>query len=265
MSIALIISSYNRTETLQLVLDSVSTQNCMPDEVLVADDGGADATRQLVEAYAKNAPTEIRHIWQPDDGFRLARIRNLGIANSKSEYLVFIDEDIVLHPDFIAGHYNNRKRNQFIQGSRVLLSEKLTGEVVKTGRKHFSFFEAGITNRFNAVSNKFLSAIFSSKVTHFDSIRGANFSAWRQDLIDVNGYNEDFEGWGKEDSELVARFYNKGLERLNLKFAAVGYHMYHAESNKKEYSEVLARNEALYAKSRDGGLVFCENGLSQHL
>jgi len=265
MSIALIISSYNRTETLQIVLESVSLQKHMPDEVLVVDDGGKDATRQLVEAYAKNAPTEVRHIWQPDEGFRLARIRNLGIANSKCDYLIFIDEDIVLHPEFVAGHNANKKTNQFIQGSRVLLSDKLTQDVVKSKRKDFSFFEGGMTNRLNAISNKTLSSIFSTEVNHFKSIRGCNFSAWRQDLIDVNGYNEDFEGWGKEDSELVARFFNKGLKRLNLKFAAVGYHLYHAESNKKEYSEALARNEAMYAKSRDEGVIVCENGLAQHM
>lgn len=265
MSVSLIISTYNRPDALRVVLDSIVVQKHMPDEVLIVDDGSKDETRVLIETFAKNAPTKVRHVWQPDDGFRISRIRNLGIANSSCDYLIFIDGDIIMHPDFVEGHMANAKANQFIQGSRVLLSDDLTQRSIENRRKSFSFFEKGITNRLNAISSKLLSSIFSPKVTHLKSIRGCNFSAWRQDLIDVNGYNEDFEGWGKEDSELVARLLNKGLKRLNLKFGAVGYHLHHAESNKKAYSDVLARNEAMYAKSRDGGSVYCDNGLAQHL
>jgi glycosyltransferase involved in cell wall biosynthesis len=265
MSVSLIISTYNRPDALQVVLDSVVVQERMPDEVLIVDDGSKDDTRILIEQFIQTAPTKVRHIWQPDDGFRISRIRNLGIAASNYDYLIFIDGDIIMHPAFVKGHVDNARANQFIQGSRVLLSDKLTRSSIMNRRKTFSFYESGITNRFNAISNKLLSSLFSPKVSHLKSIRGCNFSAWRQDLIDVNGYNEDFEGWGKEDSELVARLFNKGLKRVNLKFAAVGYHLHHAESNKKAYSEVLARNEAMYAKSRDEGLVFCKNGLDQHL
>ena len=265
MSVALIISTYNRPDALQVVLESVAQQTHMPDEVLIVDDGSKDETRILIEAFIKDAPTEVRHVWQEDDGFRISRIRNLGIANSKSDYLIFIDGDIIMHPEFVAGHVGSKKANQFIQGSRVVLSDELTEAAIEKRRKNFSFFEGGMTNRLNAISNKALSSIFSSKVTHLKSIRGCNFSAWRKDLVDVNGYNEDFEGWGKEDSELVARLLNKGLTRLNLKFGAVGYHLHHAESNKKAYSDVLARNEAMYGKSRDEGAVYCDNGLAQHL
>lgn len=265
MSVSLIITTYNRPDALQLVLDTIAVQTHMPTEVLIADDGSRDETRNLIEAYAKSAPTEVRHVWQPDDGFRISRIRNLGIADSKCDYIIFIDGDIVMHPQFVEGHMRSKKPNQFIQGSRVLLSDELTSKAIESRKKDFSLMESGITNRLNAISSKPLSSIFSTKVSHLKSIRGCNFSAWRQDLIDVNGYNEDFEGWGKEDSELVARLFNKGLKRLNLKFAAVGYHLHHAQSNKKAYSEVLARNEAMYAKSRDEGVVVCDNGLRQHL
>ncbi len=265
MSVSLIISTYNRPDALQVVLESLTLQTHMPDEALIVDDGSKDETRILVERFIENAPTEVRHVWQEDNGFRISRIRNLGIANSKSDYLIFIDGDIIMHPEFVAGHMASKKTNQFIQGSRVLLSDSLTQSAIENRRKSFSLFEEGMTNRLNAISNRALSSVFSSKVTHLKSIRGCNFSAWRQDLIDVNGYNEDFEGWGKEDSELVARLLNRGLTRLNLKFGAVGYHLHHAESNKKAYSDVLARNEAMYAKSRDEGAVYCENGLAQHL
>lgn len=57
-------------------------------------------------------------------------------------------------------------------------------------------------------------------------------SFWRQDLLDVNGYEEDFKTWGREDSELAARLIKKGIALRKLRLAGIQYHLDHNEQDK---------------------------------
>src|SRR5687767_9054063 len=104
MKTSLIITTYNWKEALDLTLRSVARQVEMPDEVLVADDGSRPDTGELIRAWAQRLPVPVRHIWQEDLGFRLARSRNRAIAAATGEYIVIVDGDMALHSHFIADH-----------------------------------------------------------------------------------------------------------------------------------------------------------------
>lgn len=259
MKVTLIITTYNWKEALELVLTSVKSQTVMPDEVIVADDGSRDDTKELVSEFSQDYPTKLLHSWQEDKGFRAAKSRNNAILKSTTDYIVMIDGDIMLHPNFIKNHIDAAQEGYFVQGGRVSLTKE------HTAKQFYAFklpnvFSSGVKNRKNTIENTLLSKLFTRKWNSDKSTRTCNFAAWKSDLIKVNGFNEAFEGWGREDSELVIRLLNFGLNRRYLKFAAVGYHLYHQENERAS----LAANDLLLEKTVSEALVRCEQGLDKY-
>lgn len=260
MKVSLIITTYNWKKALEMVLKSVIQQNVLPNEVIVADDGSSDGTKEMLVELSKNFPVPLIHSWQEDIGFRAAKSRNKAIANSSYDYIVMIDGDIVLHPSFIEGHIDVAKKGVFVQGGRVMLDRNLSQSLLTNGTLP-SFFSIGLKNRKNTISNKYLSKFFSRTWNSDRSTRTCNFAVWREDLIKVNAFNEDFEGWGREDSEMVIRLLNNGLDRIYLKFQAVGYHIYHKESNRG----MLEKNDLIYKNTIEKRSQHCVNGLDKYL
>jgi len=261
MKTALIITTYNWPQALKLVLESVKLQTILPNEVIIADDGSKVATKKVIEEFSKNAPFEVKHIWQEDKGFRAAEIRNKAIAAAKSEYIIGIDGDMILHPCFIKDHTDNAKKNRYVQGGRVLLTKDKTKEVFLTNQIRFSLFESGLNNRKNALHSKLLKNIFSSIKNTLKGIKTCNFSIYKEDLIKINGFDNQFIGWGREDSEMVARFLNSGGEKYILKFNAIAYHLYHLEKER----DLLAKNEKRLKETIDKNKVWCEDGIDKFL
>lgn len=236
MTTSLIISTYNWPEALKLVAQSAMDQSLLPGEILIADDGSGPDTRRVVEELRSNAPVPVRHIWHEDKGFRLSEIRNRAIAAAAGEYLIQVDGDTILHRDFIKNHVNLAKKDTFLSGSRVLLGELLSENILKTQKAHISPFTKGLTNRFNALPLPMLAFRCAKKepvAKLIFKVRGCNMSFWKADLIEVNGYNEDIIGWGREDSEIALRLLKKGLSLRKIKNAGIQYHLYHTEAGKK--------------------------------
>lgn len=261
MKVSLIVTTYNWKEALRVVLESVKQQSVLPNEVIVADDGSKSDTRDAIEALQKNFPVPLIHSWQEDKGFRAARSRNKAITKSTGDYVVFIDGDIVLHPDFIKGHIEAAKIGFFVQGGRVQLNSALSQSFIGKAKIELPhFFSSGIRNRKNTISNSLLSLLFSRIWNSESSTRSCNFSLWKKDLVLVNGFNEAFNGWGREDSELVIRLLNSGVQRIYLKFAALGYHLYHEENARSRLNE----NDLILDATINNKLTCCELGLNQH-
>lgn len=260
LTASLIITTYNRPDALELVLLSIINQSVLPDEVIIADDGSTNATRDLVESYSKTFPTLIHHVWQEDLGFRAASIRNKAMALAKHDYIIFIDGDLILHRDFVKDHKLNARTGYFIQGSRVLLKEHLTKGVLASRRVHFSFFSNGIVNRKNTIHSRLLSRITSYTNVNIYNVRSVNLSFWKKDAEKINGFNEDFIGWGREDSEFALRMQNIGLKRLHLKFLATGYHLYHPESSR----EMLLQNQKILDDAMQNKSIICVNGIIKY-
>ena len=258
---SLIITTYNRKEALELSILSALRQTCTPDEMIIADDGSGEDTRRLIERMASGSPVPILHVWQEDKGFRLARIRNKAIIKATGEYIIFIDGDIILHQAFIADHKAAARPHFFSQGSRVLLTLAKTGLVLKEKQIDFVLFESGLQNRKNTIRSGMLSRLASSQTTNLKGVRTCNFAFWRTDGVAVNGFNEDFEGWGREDSEFVVRLMNAGVRRQNIKFKALAYHLFHKEHPRGS----LERNDKVLAEAVKNRSTWCLKGLDSHL
>jgi glycosyltransferase involved in cell wall biosynthesis len=252
MTCSLIITTYNWKEALELVLNSALGQSELPDEIIIADDGSREDTKKLIEKMAKDSVVPIIHSWQEDDGFQASKSRNKAIIKSKGDYIVLIDGDMILHKDFIADHKKNAKIGFFIQGGRVLLQEYNTS--------NFNFFDSGIKNRKNSIHSDLLSKIFSVNKDTLKGIKTCNMSFFKDDSIKINGFNEDFVGWGREDSEFVSRLFNNGIHRQTIKFNCIAYHIWHNENSRKN----LEKNDKILQKTIDEKLVWCKNGIDKN-
>jgi glycosyltransferase involved in cell wall biosynthesis len=246
---------------LELVLISALRQSILPNEIIVADDGSRPDTGELVRAYARLSPVPIIHCWQEDTGFRLAAVRNLAIAKAQFEYIIMVDGDMILHTHFIKSHQKHAAPNRFLQGSRVLMMKDLTEKALNEKLIDFEFLGKGLKSRFNALYLPRLSWLISRKVDDLTRTRGCNQSFWLSDLKEVNGFNEDFVGWGREDTEFMVRMLNSGKHCFKMKLEGFGYHLYHPESSKA----MLPANQKILDDAIANRTKKCINGLNKHL
>ena len=260
MRTSLVIATYNWPKALELVLLSILKQSVLPNEILIADDGSTKETRQIIKSYSSKFKSGINHIWQKNEGFQKTSILNKSIAKANGEYIIQIDGDIIIHTHFIRDHIKMAKEGFFIHGSRTFLNEKTTQNSIANSMINFSIFSSGITNRFNSLHSLLLSKILSNTNKKLKGTRGCNFSFWRQDFIKVNGYNEDMNGWGKEDTELSVRLMNSGLQKLKLKCLAVCYHLHHKISSK----EGLNINNSILTLIINEKREVCINGINKY-
>ncbi|MCR8708309.1 glycosyltransferase family 2 protein [Campylobacter sp. RM5063] len=248
---ALIITTYNQKERLALVLDSVKNLEPLPDEVLIADDGSREDTAKLIQAYQKDFPCELEHIWQEDEGFRAAASRNKAIRASNSEYIVLIDGDMILEKNFISDHLKFASLKTILQGSRTILNENESKELLSKNDFSLTFNKKGFKNQRNIFLAKCiykfskLTKKFFKKSQLVKGSKTCNMSFYKSDFEAIEGFNEKFIGWGREDSEFVARFlFNEGVFK-RLKFNALAYHIYHEENSKN----MLEINHQIYLET----------------
>ncbi|GLI32634.1 glycosyltransferase family 2 protein [Desulforhabdus amnigena] len=261
MKVSLIITTYNWVEALRLSILSAFRQTEHPWEIIIADDGSGAETSEAVRDLAGRAPMPLLHVWQSDRGFRAAKIRNKAISEAKGEYVILIDGDMILHEDFVKDHMIMAKPGHFSQGSRVLLTREKTAEVLRTEQFDFSPFEPGLLNRKNALRSQLFSKWFSRDKRELRGIRTCNFSFWRSDALAVNGFNEDFEGWGREDSEFAARLLNYGIRKQNIRFSALAYHLFHAHRS----LSALSANQRILDETVRKKISRCTNGMDKYL
>ena len=267
LTTSLIITTYNRPDALKLVLDSVLLQIELPDEVIIADDGSRQETIDLVKEYQQKFPIPLIHSWQEDFGFRAARSRNLAISCASMDYIIMIDGDIILDKYFVTDHKKVAKRNILVQGGRSLLTSKKSSELLICEPKELllKWYSKGLDKRIEKRLQSiripfFRNLIFKFQKSHWHKgIRTANIACFRDDIIKINGFNNDFVGWGREDSEFAERFFNAGGKRANLKFGGLGYHLWHKEAER----DALPENDLLLHKAIKEKLSWCNNGLDK--
>ncbi|MCU4176724.1 glycosyltransferase family 2 protein [Carboxylicivirga sp. N1Y90] len=236
-TISLIISTYNRPDTLDLVLKSVLKQSVMPKEVIIADDGSGNETKVLIDSYKDRFTIPLIHSWIEDKGFRLAKSRNEGIKKASGDFVIFIDGDIILHRGFIKGYYTHIQLGSYMMGSRVLLPEEYTKELLDKKECKVNIWHKGIKNRFNGLSFPGLYKLVKGSQSPTRSVKGANMGFWKKDLLHVNGFDERFTGWGREDSDMAARMMHAGVRRINFKCISICYHLYHPEAERSSLLE----------------------------
>ena len=260
MKICVIVSTYNRPDALVKVLDGLMHQSRLPDQIIIADDGSTKETEQAIEPFLSSTDPQCTHVWQEDNGFRLSKIRNEAIKISIADYLVFLDGDCIPQHHYVRDHMALARQGYFFQGKRVIVSENATPlfdfKQTLSLMDLFKYLIFGrISNGHHIVRLPFLPAYTTSKMS---GIRGCNMGFFKKDLLAVNGFNQAFKGWGREDSEIVARLYNYGIKRREHPFRAICYHLWHQENTRKN----MDKNDQLLEKTLASEAYFCQSGIN---
>lgn len=259
--LSVIVTTYNRPHYLQRVLEGFLHQTREPEEIVVADDGSTEETAHLVHAFAEKARVPILHVWHEDRGFRAGHIRNKAVARSSGDYLILADDDSIPVPTLVEDHLRHAEEGFFLQGHRVLLGPRASEKFTFQGIGFINALKLALRGEASNILNAIhLPRAIVRRSRAMRGIRSCDMSFFRADFFAVNGFNEDFEGWGKEDSELAVRFYKYGLRRKDLRFQGACYHLYHAPYPR----ERLARNLALLAEAEKNPSYRCAKGVDQY-
>lgn len=261
-SVTLLISTYNWKEALRLCLLSIVSQTRMPDEIVIADDGSREDTREVIDWFRTQVTVPVIHVWQEDKGFRKTLILNKAVAQAHGDYLIQIDGDVVLERHFIQDHLELREQGYYVCGSRTKIGQLVTGRLIREVSLKLRISEFKPAFVLNGLRSRFLRSFLAERYARkIDHMRGCNFACWRSDFIRVNGYNEDLLEWGHEDGELVYRLHFAGVKKKALKMGGIVYHLWHKESsrhNEVTHLKVLERVK----KNR---ISRCENGIDKYL
>lgn len=258
ISISVIVSTYNRPDALDATLRSLARQRDKRFEVVIADDGSALATRDVIDRWRSKAGVTLKHVWQADRGFRLAEIRNRALVASSANYLVFLDGDCIARPEFIAAHRGLAEPGFFVGGNRVLLSRALTEDVLAnnleaehwTARDWARHRARGDINRLLPLLRLRLGPLRRRLGGRWKGVRGSNFAFHRADLERVDGFETSFTGWGLEDSDIVIRMIRAGVRRKDGRFATGVLHLWHPDADRARLAENQARLDELIKSDR---------------
>ena len=257
-----VVSTYENPGYLDLVLAGLATQDRRDFEVIVADDGSGPKTRALVEKTAASFPVPLKHVWQADEGFRLAAVRNQAIRHASGRIIVILDGDSIPHPLFVADHIALARPGRFVQGHRIMLSKEvsaalgretvLMGGIFGLGWTLKESWKGRLSNPKNALrlSVRFRGLLPAPGSRSLKGIRGCNMGFWLSDLVRVNGFDELYVGWGREDSDIAFRLIRAGVLRREARFAALVYHLWHPEKPEKQESKNDAILEEMMASCR---------------
>lgn len=257
----LVTPTYNWPEALNLLLLSILQQTILPNEVIIADDGSTEDTKNLISEFQKTFPVPLIHIWHEDLKNRKPAIMNKAIAASKYDYIIEIDGDIIMNKHFIEDHLKFSQKGHYLFGSRVNIKKNFLERLFSEKKIHFDVFSSGIKKRGRTIRIPFLMRFSKSVSARSSKLRGCNMSFWKPDFIKVNGFNESLVGWGIDDSEMIQRLHNIGIQGRRLKNCGIAYHIYHHEQSRSQ----LAINDKILEEAIEKKLIFIEKGINQYL
>jgi glycosyltransferase involved in cell wall biosynthesis len=253
---SVIVTTYNWPQALSAVLESLRFQDARNFEVCIADDGSTSSTRDLIDRFRDTFPVALRHIWQSDEGPRVAAIRNRAIEAADGEYIVFIDGDCLVMPDFVSTHRRLAERGWFVAGKRSWLRPALTNRVLArprrfAGRGRRTWLARSLTNQctrpFDFVP---LPCDRHDRALDWRQVQTCNLGVWRADCVDINGFDERYFGVGLEDSDFALRLIRKDVFRKRGDHASVVLHLHHERRGRPPESRNLELFEELLAGDR---------------
>lgn len=267
MQTSIIISVYKDVQALRAILWGLGVQTVQNFEVIVTEDGDDPKVADFIAQYLQVPHSfALTHLSQEDIGFRKTRAVNRAIAASNGEYLIFIDGDCIPHPTFVQMHLKHAELGKVCAGRRMHMGPKESLSVRAKPSRILRFatwprlFSVLIPLHLDSVRNFEIGApsnwLHNRFRSHKLNIVGCNFSCFKQDMLKINGYDEDLPGAGGEDGDLVWRFEGLGIHTKNVKFQSIVYHLDHPARRHQENV-----NESISAKNKALGNYFCINGI----
>jgi len=262
-----IISVYKNIKALKLILAALEKQTEIVNQIIISEDGNCPLMKEYVNGLNNDIITHLSCI---DVGWRKNVALNKAILHSSGEYLIFIDGDVVPHKRFVEGHLQISEKRKVCCGKRSEL-----------GKKYSNYVYEGLVS-IDDISNNYFKWIFKlhkDKVHHYEDgiyskiinnltstrkirhIIGCNFSCYKEDILKINGFNEDFiypsEG---EDVDITWRFRGLGIEMKSCRYIANVYHLWHEKGFTSKDGDI---NKKIMFKNIEDNRFVCSNGLKK--
>lgn len=267
MKVSVIITTYNAVEWLQKVLIGYSVQTECDFEIVIADDGSTYETKELLDQFSNKFKYPIVHVWHEDQGFQKTKILNKAILKSNSDYLIFTDGDCIPRRDFIEMHLKNREIGFFLSGGYFklpLFISKLISENDIINSNCFNLIwlrKNGFKLNFKSLkltNNNYIAQFMNWVTPTKRSWNGHNSSCWKNDIIAVNGFNNEMQ-YGGEDREMGERMFNNGMLSKQIRYSAICVHLDHSRGYSSP--EIWKKNNKIRAYNKKHAIVKTKNGL----
>jgi len=266
---SLIVSFYKKLDFLLPVIDSLLIQTENNFEVIISDDGSPENVVNDVKERLDKSQLNFQYVWHEDKGWRKNKILNKSVVKSKSDFLIFIDGDCILHKRFVEEHIKMARPGVVRGGRRVNLSARVSEKIIN-GRISHPYFgnrimldlifdsirkKAKDVEQGIYINNHWISSMLNDKDR---SIKGCNFSMLKADLLAVNGYDERFDqpAYG-EDTDLEARLRRNGVMFLGIRNRAIQYHLYHRQLSRD------INNKDIYDDNNAKEITYTPFGINQ--
>lgn len=264
----LFVSTYEMPRHLELVCAALERQTTREFEIFFCDDGSGETTREVIERFKGISPVPVHHVWQEHQGFRKCRILNQALRQARGEIAIFLDGDCVPHRDYVRDHLEQQREGFYLAGRRVELGEKfsalLTPEMIRQGffdRPQLSLLRsvlAGESEYFQrSVRIPWPGVRRLLKMNRVVDLKGCNYSVPRSALERINGFDEDYEGYGREDTDVELRLQNLGLKIRSMKGLAIQFHVWHPRR------DFTPKNDDRLGQLKTSGRIRCQNGLQK--
>ncbi|MFC4817034.1 MULTISPECIES: glycosyltransferase family 2 protein [unclassified Flavobacterium] len=269
MKISVVVSTYNAEEWLEKVLIGYSVQTYKDFEVIIADDGSRQSTKDLIDKYAAEYPVPLRHLWHEDMGYRRQEILNVAIVDAAYEYIIMTDGDCIPRKDFVEIHAKQAQKGKFLSGGYCKLpmttSKYITKEDIVSGKCFNvkwlkSIDKLGFSNVLKLGSTTIAAKALDFFSPTTPSFNNCNSSGFKEDMIAVNGYDERMK-YGGPDREFGERLENYGVKGKQIRHKAIVLHLDHARGYKTP--ESLAANLAIRKEVKDKKIKWTPFGIKK--
>ena len=269
MNISIIISTYNSEEWLNKVLIGYNNQTYIDFEMVIADDGSKNTTKELIDNFRKKAKYPIKHVWHEDDGFQKSKILNKAIVACEGDYIIMSDGDCIPRSDFVEVHNTKKEKGYFLSGGYFMLPMNISKLITENDITSGNCFDINwLTNnglKKSFKNNKLTAKGFTSKFLNFctptkATWNGHKASGWKEDILKVNGFNENMQ-YGGQDRELGERLFNLGIQSKQIRYSAVVIHLDHPRGyNTKESIE---KNQKIREHTRNKKVIKTPYGIEK--
>ncbi len=235
MKISLIITTYNRVNLLKNLLISLKGQDFTPDELIISDDGSSENIVAEIQDLIKDFKFNIKFVEQADLGFRLARCRNNAVRVAEGDYIIFVDQDLMFSTGFLREFVNSISEKNVIVGYPIRLNQEQSKKITFENLLSGDFSDIITESQKNKILfqyrkdkfNRFLQSLkIQKKGTKF---RGGITGMFKKDYLEINGYDENFIGWGNEDDDFGRRLLAAGIRPINPFKDVYPLHHWHQE------------------------------------
>ena len=266
-SVGVVISTYNNPAWLEKVLWGYTLQTVQQLEIIIADDGSGQPTKDLIDRFKTESKLDIKHVWQEDMGFQKSRILNKAIQQANSEYLIFTDQDCIPRKDFVETHLKFAREGSFLSGGYFKLPMDISLALTYEDIQKESVFNLkwlyahGLKKSFKCTKlwnwapwTRFMNWVTPAAA----SWNGCNASGWKSDMLTINGFNEDMQ-YGGQDREFGERLWNLGLNSIQIRYSAICLHLDHKRPYKTD--ETMIKNKAIRKDTRSSKRIETSNGV----